>query len=388
MKRIHIISPFLSRFGGGVFTVIKALYNTKSQLTKKNSSFYIWGYKDDFCENDCISIKGKKSFFNYKFKFINKIFYSPEFKGNLFNEIKDGDIVHLHSLWLYPSVMFKSFKKNKIKKIISPHGMLDSWALKNNSFKKNISLILFERKNLRTADCIHALCEKEFQDIKKIATEVPIAIIPNGVYLPKLKNKEQKNNDVKRLLFLGRIHPKKGLTNLLKAWEVVSKIKKWELVIAGVDENGYESYLKKLSIEKNIFKSVKFVGPVFGKEKENLLLSADAFILPSFSEGLPMSVLEAWSYKLPVIMTPECNLEIGFQKGAAIEIDTTVIGITNGILELLEYDNLELMKKGELGYELVRKEFTWNIVSEKMEEVYLWLSGLSDKPDFVYFENK
>ena len=101
-----------------------------------------------------------------------------------------------------------------------------------------------------------------------------------------------------------------------------------------------------------------------------------------------MSVLEAWSYKLPVIMTPECNLEIGFQKGAAIEIDTTVIGITNGILELLEYDNLELIKKGVIGYELVRKDFTWDIVSEKMEKVYLWLSGLNDKPDFVYFKNK
>ena len=111
MKRIHIISPFLSRFGAGVFTVIKALYNTKSQLTKKDSSFYIWGYKDGFCENDCISIKGKKSFFNYKFKFINKIFYSSEFKGSLFNEIKNGDIIHLHGLWLYPSVMFKNFKK-------------------------------------------------------------------------------------------------------------------------------------------------------------------------------------------------------------------------------------------------------------------------------------
>ena len=282
----------------------------------------------------------------------------------------------------------KISKKNKIKKIISPHGMLDSWALKNSRFKKIISLMLFERKNLRTADCIHALCEKELQDIKKIVSDVPIAIIPNGVYLPILKNNKLKNNEVKRLLFLGRIHPKKGLTNLLKAWEEVSKIKKWELVIAGVDENGYESYLKKLSIEKNIYKSVKFVGPVFGKEKENLLLSADAFILPSFSEGLPMSVLEAWSYKLPVIMTPECNLEIGFQKGAAIEIDTTVIGITNGILELLEYDNLELIKKGVIGYELVRKDFTWDIVSEKMEKVYLWLSGLNDKPDFVYFKNK
>ena len=384
MKRIHVISPYLSRFGGGVFTVVRELYNNKSKLLKKNSQFYIWGYKDKNSHEDCATIGGQKLLYKVRLRFINKICYSYELKKNLIKNIKKNDIIHLHGLWLYPSLLLKNSKKNNFKKIISTHGMLDSWALNNSRLKKNISLALYERKNLNSADCIHALCLRELTDIKKISPNVPIAVIPNGIYLPTIKIDKSQKKQIRRLLFLGRIHPKKGLSNLIKAWSEFSEVENWELVIAGTDENGYENRLKKLALECKISDSIRFIGPVFGLKKEELLLSADAFILPSFSEGLPMSILEAWSYKLPVIMTPECNLDLGFQKNAAIKIDSSTIGIRKGLSALLEYDETELVSKGENGYQLVKESFTWDIVSEKMEKLYLWLSNLSDKPDFVY----
>lgn len=379
---IHIISPILSRFGGGVFTVVKELYGSKSLLAKRNINFFLWGYKDDFCEEDCKSIPSIKNFVSLKGLPLNKIYYSSELRDKLPKKILYNDIIHLHSLWQYPSILLNKLNKDrKFKKVISPHGMLDPWALNNNKIQKAISLYLYEKKNLNTADCIHALCEQEFRDIKKLAPNVPVAIIPNGVYLPKAETNSAYTNSEKQILFLGRIHPKKGLENLIRAWGNI-KEHNWKLVIAGVDENGYEDYLKKIVLELNL-NNVEFVGPVFGKEKEALLMSSSAFILPSFSEGLPMSILEAWSYKLPVLMTPQCNLETGFNAGAAIEIDSSVSGIKDGILKLFSMKNENVIDMGLKGYELVNSEYTWDKVGDKMEKLYLWLIDKAEKPNFV-----
>lgn len=381
--RVHIISPILSRYGGGVYTVIKELYGSKSLLSKKNISLFLWSYKDNFCEEDCLSINANKTFVTLKYPLINKIFYSSELKSKLFNKIEANDIIHLHSLWQYSSILLNKLNKDKkIKKIISTHGMLDPWALNNNRVKKMISFYIYERKNLSTADCIHALCEKEYNDIRKLVPNVPVAIIPNGVYLPEIKFEDKIKNRKKQLLFLGRIHPKKGIENLIKAWNEVKNIE-WKLVIAGVDENGYENYLKKITSELKLDDSVEFVGSAFGAKKANLLLESDAFVLPSLSEGLPMSVLEAWSYRLPVLITPQCNLEIGYRVGAAFKIDTDISSIKNGLIDLFQENENTLKEMGILGYELVKSDYTWDKVGDKMEKLYLWVKGELDRPDFI-----
>jgi poly(glycerol-phosphate) alpha-glucosyltransferase len=379
---VHIISPILSRFGGGIFTVVRELYSSNSIWANQDIIFFLWGYKDDFCEEDCKSIYANKIFVTLKYLPFNKLFYSAELRDELLIKILDNDIIHLHSLWQYPSILFNRLNKDrKFIKVISPHGMLDTWALNNKKFQKVISLFLYEKRNLNTADCIHALCEQEFKDIRKLAPNVPVAIIPNGVYLPTAEKSIAHTKSDKHILFLGRIHPKKGLENMIKAWANI-KEHNWKLVIAGIDENGYEDYLKKIVFQLNL-DNVLFSGSVFGKDKEELLLSSDAFILPSFSEGLPMSILEAWSYKLPVLMTPQCNLETGFIVGAAVEIDNSVSGITNGILKLFSLDDENLIDMGRKGYELVKSEYTWEKVGDKMAELYLWLIKKADKPSFV-----
>jgi poly(glycerol-phosphate) alpha-glucosyltransferase len=380
--RVHVISPILSRFGGGVYTVVKELYGSRSFLSQKINLF-LWSYKDNFCVEDCMAIEADKTFVSLKYPAINRFFYSPELKRKLLNQIETNDIIHLHSLWQYPSILLNQVNKDKkFKKIISTHGMLDPWALNNNKVRKMISLYFYEKKNLNTADCIHALCEQEYSDIRKLVPNVPIAIIPNGVYLPEIKVEQKSRNIRKQLLFLGRIHPKKGIENLIKAWAEI-KENNWKLVIAGVDEKGHENYLKKIVSDLKLEENVEFVGPVFGTTKENLLMSSDAFILPSLSEGLPMSILEAWSYKLPVLMTPQCNLEIGYNVGAAIEIDTEVSGIKNGLVKMFNTSNEDLIHIGAQGYGLVKSEYTWDKVSSKMEELYLWVRGECKQPDFI-----
>ena len=129
--------------------------------------------------------------------------------------------------------------------------------------------------------------------------------------------------------------------------------------------------------------TVIFVGPAFGETKDALLRRASAFILPSFSEGLPMSVLEAWSYRLPVLMTEHCNLPEGFAADAALRIGTDVESIAEGMRLLLRSPVSDLRSLGDHGRQLVSERFTWPQVAAQMKEVYGWVLGGGEKPDCV-----
>ena len=206
----------------------------------------------------------------------------------------------------------------------------------------------------------------------------------------------------KRILFLGRIHPKKGLVGLLRAWAEIQTSKSgmknskdWQLVVAGWDQGGHEGELISLCSELGLSfvqrskhvpcsatapeaaTEVVFYGPAFGEEKEQLLRSADAFVLPSFSEGLPMSVLEAWAYGLPVVMTPECNLPEGFASQAALEVRNGEMGNATweGLRELLYMSDSDRIEMGWRGRRLVEEKFTWPKVAAQMKALYKEILG-------------
>ena len=123
-----------------------------------------------------------------------------------------------------------------------------------------------------------------------------------------------------------------------------------------------------------------FVGPQFGEAKHASYWAADAFVLPSFSEGLPLTVLEAWSCCLPVLMTPQCNLPEGFAASAAIRIAPEVVSIASGLSELLRMNDSERALMGARGYELVKTRFTWPTIAREMLAVYRWVLGQGEKP--------
>ncbi|GGW83489.1 hypothetical protein GCM10008086_09720 [Salegentibacter mishustinae] len=345
-----------------------------------------WGYKDDYSDIDSEKLPGKKNLFQNKKPIINKFFYSRQFRKELYNSVNRNNVIHLHSLWIYTSVLtFKLQHSKGSKKVISTHGMLDQWALNNGKLKKQIFFSLFEKKNLQSAHCIHALCEEEYLQIRRLIPKVPIAIIPNGVNLPSKSLKTISKTSKKTLLYLGRIHPKKGLENLIISWASKND-SSWNLVIAGPDEDNHQKLLMKLIRKLNLQSSVKIVGPHFGMQKQLLFKSADAFILPSFSEGLPMSILEAWSYQLPVLMTPECNLKEGFEINAAIYIETNTKSISNGLETLFAMGEDQLLNMGNNGFELVKEKYTWEAVGNKMIGLYDWVCGKIEKPSFVYLK--
>jgi poly(glycerol-phosphate) alpha-glucosyltransferase len=201
-------------------------------------------------------------------------------------------------------------------------------------------------------------------------------------------------------LFLGRIHPKKGLSGLLKAWAEIQNPKSgiqnskdWQLVIAGWEQGGHEGELIELCSELRLSvvqrskhvpcsataqgADVVFYGPAFGGEKVQLLRRADAFVLPSLSEGLPMSVLEAWAYGLPVVMTPECHLPEGFASQAALEIRNGKMGDSkwSGLQQLLDMSDSDRIEMGRRGRRLVEEKFTWPKVAAQMKQLYEEILG-------------
>src|SRR5690242_3280101 len=212
------------------------------------------------------------------------------------------DILSSHGLWKYSSLASLRWHQRTTRPyIVHPHGMLESWALRNAERKKRVAALFYENQHLHKAACLRALNEAEAQSIRAHGIRGPICVIPNGIDLPELGESPPHKAETfgqgrKILLYLGRLHPKKNLMNLIRAWTQLceadpSKSGSWTLAIAGWDERGHEAELKRIAAVP----SISFVGPQFGADKHRCYQACDAFILPSLSEGLPMTVLEAWA---------------------------------------------------------------------------------------------
>jgi glycosyltransferase involved in cell wall biosynthesis len=309
------------------------------------------------------------------------------------------DLLHVEGLWMYPSIAAVRWAAGNRPYLVSPHGMLDSWAVRNSALKKRLAGLLYENAHLSAAACLHALCASEYESIRAYGLRNPVAIIPNGVDLPsetynwgqpEWKNLLPGKSQV--LLFIGRIHPKKGLNHLLNAWARVKQgsssaaAKPWRLVIAGWGRAEHQKELEQLAVTLGLAESIHFVGPQFDQQKAASLIGADAFILPSLSEGLPMAVLEAWSHRLPVLMTPQCNLPEGFAANAAIDMLPEPASITVALKTLFSMTELERRTMGDKGRRLVEERFTWPTVTASMHSIYSWVLGRSPMPACVVSE--
>jgi glycosyltransferase involved in cell wall biosynthesis len=304
------------------------------------------------------------------------------------------DVLHVHGLWMYPSVVSLSWARATHRPyMISPHGMLDRWALGNSGWKKRLALWAYEERHLKGAACLHALCEAEAESFRSLGLRNPICLIPNSVDPPAILDQmdARRSGASRTILYLGRLHPKKGLANLLMAWHQFERRKgrpngDWNMLIAGWDQGGYERDLRCLAEHLGIADSVQFAGPLFNGAKDAAFRSAAAFVLPSLSEGLPMVVLEAWSYGLPVLMTPECNIPQGFAAGAALPIESSCEGILHGLRTFSAMGDDEHRKMSMCGLELSRRRFSPQINCEALKEVYRWLKRTGPRPACVLRE--
>jgi len=298
----------------------------------------------------------------------------------------NADLAYSVGLWKGPALAVLRWSRRAGKPyVVAPHGMLDPWAVRNSAAKKKIAAFLFQNTHLRRAACLRALCASEAESMRAYGLTNPIAIIPNGIDLPDETQPARPASfpaDKKILLYLGRLHPKKGLVPLLGAWAKVER-QDWLLAIAGWDQAGHQAELQQQATILGLADSVRFLGPQFGADKNACFNACDAFILPSFSEGLPMVVLEAWAHAKPVLMTAACNLPEGFAHHAALRIDPTAESLAAGLREFIALQEGELLIMGEQGRALVGKRFVWPQVAGDMAAVYRWVLQGGPQPSCV-----
>jgi glycosyltransferase involved in cell wall biosynthesis len=308
-------------------------------------------------------------------------------------------ILHANGLWMYPSLASLGWSRRGDGRrlyLVSPHGMLEPWAVRNAAWKKKLVGWWFENAHLAGAACLHALSGAEARAIRSYGLGNPVCVIPSGVDLPPDEPRaipawaaEVGGRHV--LLFLGRLHPKKGLLNLVRAWAEVQADRSagaegWVLVIAGWDQGGHEAELRRLIDELGAAQTIRLVGPQFGDQKAASLAFADAFVLPSFSEGLPIAVLEAWSYGLPVLMTDACNLPEGVAAGAALRTTPEVGPIAKTLRDLMALSGAGRLAIGARGRALVQERFAWPPIAQQMKSVYDWVLGGGPAPACVLTE--
>jgi glycosyltransferase involved in cell wall biosynthesis len=412
MNTVSIVGS-TSRRAGGLFESVRRLHQelVNRDFDRKSSArrtldqeccfkinVTVLGLRDGFTETDMeawkpvpvrvFKVQGPCSFG-----------YAPGFSREL--RALNPDLVHAHGLWQFTSLASLCWHRQSAQPLmISPHGMLDGWALRNSPLKKLIGWLVYERSHLKSATCIRALCQAEVNSIRALGLKNPVCLIPNGVDLPNSQALTRNFSFVasallkrKVLLYLGRFHPKKGLANLLKAWGRLRN-DEWVLAIAGWDQDGHEAELQSLASQLRIrwakgawcadsAASVLFVGPQFGDARHEWFRRCHAAVLPSFSEGLPMAVLEAWAHAKPVLMTPQCNLPEGFSAGAAISILPRPDAIVLGLQRLFRANQEALEEMGSRGLALVSARFTWPKVAAELNSVYNWMARGAPKPDCI-----
>ena len=387
--KVGVITSYVSRNAGGLYFSVRHLSRTVQSLGHR---VQVYAYNDAYTEIDI------QEWSDLDVRLMNaRNICGVHFGASAFNLLKkyDADVSHVHGLWLMSSKdHYRWYKESRKPYLIAPRGMLDPWALNNSWWKKKLIGALFENTHLRSAGCMHALCDSEMQSMRAYGLKSPVAVIPNGIELPDLNDSAGPSiwpeEDRQALLFIGRIHPKKGLPLLLDAWSELKKenpryAREWFLAIAGWSEVGHVDELKQQSEKLGIQHDVRFLGSLYGEEKDVALRFASAYILPSYSEGIPMSVLEAWSYKLPSLITPQCNIPAGFTADATLRINTTVSSIRDGLRDLFTMSVSDRTRLGERAYDLVDMQFAWVQIGKQMTAVYNWMLGGGEAPECVNF---
>jgi glycosyltransferase involved in cell wall biosynthesis len=324
--------------------------------------------------------------------------YSKQMAGGVENSLRnDSSVISQHGLWLHYGRVAKNIGRRRgVPVIIHPHGMLEPWALQRSSWKKQMTGRLWEYENLRSAACLRVTSTEELQSIRRFGLKNPVALIPNGIdaedyerlpnvaeaeaLLPMLKGKRV-------LLFLSRVHPKKGLPLLLKAWHSLGALRSdWLLAIAGPDQSGHTSELKRLVDELNLNDSVVFTGALFGQQKLAAYALSDIFVLPSFSENFGVAIAEALAAGLPVVATvgtPWKNLE---EHGCGWWVRTDVEQLAETLREAFALSKRELALMGAKGKAWMKRDFSWNRLAAQMIEVCEWTLGASARPGCVVLD--
>lgn len=354
MKVIHFIAG-ISKNEGGTAEYMRLLGNELKNHTELIIASGI--------SVDPIKIKGVRIQF-FKTNAVRWFTLLKEFQQ--FLELEKPDLVHVNGIWSPQNWGFQKIAQELgIKVVLSPHGMLEPWILAQNPWKKKLGLFLYQKKAIEKADYLHATATMEASSIRALGFKNLICIIPNGIDLSDVK-KAKTEYGTKKMIFLSRIHPKKGIELLVEAWANVDS-SGWTLEIAG---NGDSEYIKELSGSVQQLKNVNFVGAKFGEAKWDFLRSADVMVLPTHSENFGIVVAEALAAGVPVITTTGTPWEDLKTHQCGWWIDLSVVNLEKALVNAFDLSADVLEKMGGQGRELVAEKYEMKVVTQNIIELY------------------
>jgi len=326
--------------------------------------------------------------------FPRKYYRSRALSGALKQNVKKFDIVHIHSVFLYPTLVSAYWcRKYGVPYLIRPFGMIDPDMIRLRSrVKKRLYIALVEKKNLASATVIHVTSGEEKRKFLSVlgGLERPIVIVANGVDEEDFRGTEGGKSLTDRypqlqgkkiILFLSRLHYKKGLDLLVPAMEkIVKQREDARLVIVGPDEGGYGEVIKERFFEASLGRYVIFAGQLTGEDKAAAFRDSSVFVLPSYGENFGIAALEAMASGVPVVLSDKVALSTQVLESGAGEVTECDPGqIAEAVLNLLA-DAVEARAKGERGLALVDKRFSWQVISGHMLALYeRMLEGKYDK---------
>jgi glycosyltransferase involved in cell wall biosynthesis len=285
-----------------------------------------------------------------------------------------ADILHDNGMWLpHNHGLARLAAALRIPRLVSTRGMLEPWAMNHKRLKKAAAWWLYQKRDLKLANCHHTTAKAEARNVRCLGLGVPVWVIPNGVDVPegapKIKDATKQKRQVKTALFLGRIYPVKGLPMLVEAWARV-RPEGWILKIAGPDEAGHRIQVEKAVFAAGLSEVISFAGPVGGRAKRSAFFNADLFVLPSRSESFGMAVAEALAHGVPVLTTTSAPWPMLPERGCGWWVDPTVDGVTEGLRQATSRSSEALQDMGARGREFVAAEFGWGNVARKCILMY------------------
>lgn len=292
------------------------------------------------------------------------------------------DVVHIHGIWQYPGVATSgSARPSGSVVMLSPHGMLSARALTHHSPKKHLAWIAYQRASLARIDLIHVTSAAERDDVRRARLRQPVAVVPFGVNVPE-HCPDRGPTGPMTALFLSRIHPIKGILDLIRAWARVRPAG-WRLVISGPDECGHREDVARAIAEQGLGDVVAIEGPRWGRDREQCVAAADLFVLPSHSENFGLAVAEALAQGVPVLTTHGAPWRCIADAGCGWWVPVGERGLEAGLRQACGLDREALLEMGRRGWRMMRDQFAWETCSAKLAAVYRWSCGRGPRPDSI-----
>jgi glycosyltransferase involved in cell wall biosynthesis len=322
------------------------------------------------------------------------------------------DVIHLHGIWIPTNHIASCLaKRHHIPVFISPRGMLEPWSLNAKKWKKRLALVLYQRRDLKAAAALHATAESEADQFKRLGFKQPIITLPNGVDFPDTMPPRTHRGDGKRTaLFLSRIHPKKGLMELLEAWARVKSqqlatgnkqlptncswnqalthsrthaLLNWHFEYAGPDYDGHLAAVQKRMRELGVEADFTYLGNLNDTEKWAAYRRADLFVLPTYSENFGIVVAEALAAGVPVLTTTGTPWKALVEHQCGWWIEPGVDALTEALPKVLATATEDLAAKGERGRRYAVETFAWESIADQMKRAYEWVLNGGVPPSCV-----